>query len=142
MKQATDYKQACELSKLRNFQEPDMVMEHFWATPNHYPLHLKCDERHIQYDEDIDIVPTWSLGKLIEGLPGSITVADEEDDLIAIEYDLHICPDKDFAIVNYVTCDNSETLFETSGLNLVDAVYKMIMKLKDWGWYNEPIHEN
>ena len=142
MKQATNYKQATELRGLKNFPEPDMVMEYFWATPSNHPLHLKCDERYIRHNEDVDIVPAWSLGRMIEGLPGSISVVDDEDEFCAIEYELHICPDEVYTTVTYVTCDNSKTLFETGGLNLVDAVYEMIIKLRDWGWYNEPIKGN
>lgn len=40
-----------------------------------------------------------------------------------------------FAYVSYVINDGSDVLYETEALELVDALYEMIMKLHENGWY-------
>ena len=44
MKQASDIKQCQSLGALKNFPEPDLIIEYFWASDSH-PYHLKSDEK-------------------------------------------------------------------------------------------------
>lgn len=137
MKQYTNHKQSLELKRLKDFPKPDLVMEFFWAAENH-PVHMKQDEKTIRSHEDVDIIPAWSLGKLIEALPGSISYCEsDEEDYVQLTYNLHICPEGDgkMAEVKYVLFDNTKVLFETEALDLIDAIFRMIMKLNDLGWY-------
>ncbi len=157
MKLACDKNQALELKRLYDFPEPDLVMEFFWAADTH-PYHMKRDEKLLHKDEDVDIIPAWSLGRMIEGLPCEICVCEDEDELETVVYELQIIPvgegmlgrDHNLATVRYALYDNSEALYETVALELVDALYEMIMKLHENGWYikreeeeDEPIsHES
>ena len=137
MKQVSDIEQTHELGRLKNFPEPDMVIEYFWAVKNH-PFHLMRDKNLLIKDEDVDYVPAWSLGKMIEGLPGSIEYCEKScDDDIPITYDLHICPESDgkMAQVKYVMIEGTKVLYKTESVNLADALFEMIMKLDNLGWY-------
>ena len=144
MKLACDHKQALELKRLYDFPEPDLVMQFFWASDTH-PYHMKSDEKLLHQYEDVDIVPAWSLGRLIEGLPCEIDEFIDEDEVESVEYDLQIVPvgegmlgcDGQLAIVRYAFYDGSKILYETEAIELVDALYKMIMKLHENGWYNK-----
>jgi hypothetical protein len=95
MKQYTNHKQSFELKRFKEFPEPGLVMEFFWAADYH-PVHMKRDEKTIRSDNDEDIISAWSLGKLIEALPGSIGYCESDDmDDIPLTFNLHICPEGD-----------------------------------------------
>ena len=142
MKLACNDRQALELKRLYDFPEPDLVMEYFWAYDTH-PYHMKSDEKLLKKYEDVDIVPAWSIGRMIEGLPREICVFKDEFDVDPVVYELQIVPsgegmigsDGYFAYVSYVINDGSDVLYETEALELVDALYEMIMKLHENGWY-------
>lgn len=136
MKLVSDHRQSQELRRLKEFPESDMVMEFFWAS-DHHPYHLSTDEKFIQHDEDVDIIPAWSLGCMIGSLPPTISYIEEDNIDEQIQYDLQINPDSDgnVSYVRYTTSDNSLVLLETKALTLLDAVFAMIMKLKEWDWY-------
>ena len=142
MKLASNHRQALELKCLYDFPEPDLVIEYFWASESH-PYHMKSDEKLLKEYEDVDIVPAWSIGRLIEGLPREICVFKDEFDVDPVVYELQIVPsgegmigsDGYFAYVSYVINDGSDVLYETEALELVDALYEMIMKLHENGWY-------
>ena len=144
MKLACDEKQALELKRLYDFPEPDLVMQYFWASDTH-PYHMKSDEKLLHKYEDVDIVPAWSLGRLIEALPCEMCVFINEDELETVQYELQILPvgegmlgrDGHMAYVRYAVYDGSEILYETKALELVDALYEMIMKLHENGWYKK-----
>lgn len=144
MKLASDHKQAVQLKCLYDFPEPDMIIQFFWASDTH-PYHMKSDEKLLHKYEDVDIVPAWSLGRLIEALPCEIDVFNDDDELEAVVYELQIHPvgegmlgsDGDLATVRYAFYDGSEILYETKALELVDALYEMIMKLHENGWYKK-----
>ena len=78
MKQASDIKQCQSLGALKNFPEPDLIIEYFWASDSH-PYHLKSDEKFLAKDEGVDYIPAWSLGKMIEGLPADLFISDNDE---------------------------------------------------------------
>ena len=143
MKQASDDKQSLELKQLSNFPQPDLLMEYFWAVDVH-PYHMVNDKKLISREEGVDFIPAWSLGRMIEGLPGVIehsgTDSIEED----LTFDLQLSPQcgGKLAQVRYILPDGCKILFETEAIELLDAVFDMIMKLKDIEWYEDPVSED
>ena len=138
MKQASDDKQAFELRKLKHFPEPDLIIEYYWATRS-CTYHMKNDEKLLDKDEGVDYVPGWSLGKMIEGLPPDI-MCSEDDELEDVDtYELFIIPPSDvkLAEVRYQQYIDEKLLYQTEATELADAVFKMIMKLKDLGYYDD-----
>ena len=138
MKQASDINQCQSLRALKNFPEPDLIIEYFWASDSH-PYHLKSDEKFLAKDEGVDYIPAWSLGKMIEGLPADLFISDndEVDENSVDTYELVIEPpssDK-LAVVKYQLCCDEKVIYMTEAIELLDAVFKMIMKLKDEGFY-------
>ena len=118
------------------------MMEYFWAFDTH-PYHMKCDEEKISEHEDVDIIPAWSLGKMIEGFPSNITYCEKPEEEDYLDYDLHLCPEGDYLTeVKYVLFEGTKILYRTEALNLLDAVFEMIMKLKSLGWYDCPSEES
>lgn len=79
MKQGSDNKQSLELRVLKNFPDPDLLMEYFWASKNN-PFHMIEDEKLLDKDKDVDYLPAWSLGKMIEGLPADLMFCEDDDD--------------------------------------------------------------
>ncbi len=138
MKQASDIKQCQSLRALKNFPDPDLIIEYFWASDSH-PYHLKSDEKFLIKDEDVDYLPAWSLGKMIEGLPADLFICDndEVDENSVDTYELIIEPPSSgkLAMVKYQLSCDEKVLYATEAIELSDAVFKMIMKLKDEGFY-------
>ena len=122
MKQASDDKQSLELKQLSNFPQPDLLMEYFWAVDVH-PYHMVNDKKLISREEGVDFIPAWSLGRMIEGLPGVIehsgTDSIEED----LTFDLQLSPQcgGKLAQVRYILPDGSKILFETEAIELLDG---------------------
>ena len=78
-------------------------------------------------------------GKMIEGLPADLFISDndEVDENSVDTYELVIEPpssDK-LAVVKYQLCCDEKVIYMTEAIELLDAVFKMIMKLKDEGFY-------
>ena len=136
MKQASDSKQSLELRLLNDFPEPDLVMEYFWAATDH-PYHMIQDEKQIRKHEDVDIIPAWSLGRMIEGLPGYICYAPDEDEFNTLQYNLLLRPQSEVSIAEVIYGDEDDNLYMTESSELLDAVFKMIMLLKENGWYKK-----
>lgn len=86
-------------------------------------------------EEGVDHIPAWSLSHLIDFLPECVNIAENDDCLLCVQYNLHI--DKNY--VKYISYENSEPIYETFGLNIIDAVVDMIVKLIDNGWSEEII---
>lgn len=137
MKQASDVKQSQALMELNKFPEPDFIIEFYWAANSH-PYHYKKDEKLITKDHDVDYIPAWSLGKLIEGLPADLLFCEEDDEEGGDTYELFIAASSGIKLaeVFYKNCSNGDIIYKTESLELVDAVFKMIMKLKEEGWYD------
>lgn len=137
MKQASDIKQCQSLRALKKFPEPDLIIEYFWASDSH-PYHLKSDEKFLIKDEGVDYLPAWSLGKMIEGLPADLLISEElDEDEDGDTYELLLSPPSNvkLAEVAYKHCVEDKYIYKTEAIELVDAVFKMIMKLKDEGFY-------
>ena len=137
MKQASDIKQCESLRALKKFLEPDLVIEYFWASDSH-PYHLKSDEKFLIKDEGVDYLPSWSLGKMIEGLPADLLISEElDEDEDGDTYELLLSPPSNvkLAEVAYKHCVEDKHIYKTEAIELVDAVFKMIMKLKDEGFH-------
>lgn len=137
MKHASDIKQSQALRLLKKFPEPDLLIEYFWAVDSH-PYHFKSDEKLLTKDEVVDHVPAWSLGKMIEGLPADLMFCEEDDADGGDTYELFFSAPSDIrmAEVFYKHCIEDKVIYKTEALELVDAVYIMIMKLKEEGWYD------
>lgn len=138
MKQASDDKQAFELRKLKHFPEPDLIIEYYWATRS-CTYHMKNDEKLLDKDEGVDYVPGWSLGKMIESLPPDIIISEDDEDEDGDTYELVLAPASDIKLaeVKYQHCVEEKFIYQTEALELADAAFKMIMKLKDLGYYND-----
>jgi hypothetical protein len=139
MKQASDIKQCQSLGALKNFPEPDLIIEYFWASDSH-PYHLKSDEKFLAKDEGVDYIPAWSLGKMIEGLPADLLISEDlDEDEDGDTYELFLAPPSDvkLAEVAYKHCVEDKYLYKTEATELVDAIFKMIMKLNEQGYYND-----
>lgn len=137
MKQASDIKQCESLRAFKKFPEPDLVIEYFWASDSH-PYHLKSDVKFLIKDEGVDYLPSWSLGKMIEGLPADLLISEElDEDEDGDTYELLLSPPSNvkLAEVAYKHCVEDKYIYKTEAIELVDAVFKMIMKLKDEGFY-------
>lgn len=120
------------------FPSPDMVAEVHWATKAE-TFHMKHDEKFLQKEDGVDIVPAWSVGLMMSALPNTISVCEDDDPLEAIEYKLHIFPAKSGEIsrVAYVNADGG-LYCDTIADELVDAVLKMIAFMDESGEYDAP----
>jgi hypothetical protein len=136
MKQGSDNKQSLELRVLKNFPDPDLLMEYFWASKNN-PFHMIEDEKLLDKDKDVDYLPAWSLGKMIEGLPADLMFCEDDDDEGGDTYELFFAAPSGIKLaeVFYKNSSKGDVIYKTEALELVDAVFKMIMKLKEEGWY-------
>lgn len=122
------------------FPSPDMVAEVHWATKTE-TFHMKNDEKFLQKEEGVDIVPAWSVGLMMSALPNSISVCESDDPLEAVEYQLHIFPAKsgEFSRVAYINCDD-ELYCDTMADELTEALVKMIAFMDESGEYDAQVH--
>ena len=120
------------------FPAPDMVAEVHWATKAE-TFHMKDDEKFLQKEEGVDIVPAWSLGLMISALPRIVSVCESNDPLESVDYKLCIYPANlgEVSRVAYVNSDN-ELYYDTIEFELVDAVLRMIAIMDESGEYEEP----
>lgn len=120
------------------FPSPDMVAEVHWATKAE-TFHMKNDEKFLQKEDGVDIVPAWSVGLMMSALPNSISVCEPDDPLEAVEYQLHIFPAKsgDISRVAYINFDD-ELYCDTMADELTEAIVKMIDFMDESGEYNAP----
>lgn len=139
MKIASCSEKLRKLYTTKFFPSPDMVAEVHWATKTE-TFHMKNDEKFLDKEEGVDIVPAWSLPLLISAIPKSIIECDEEDNDYEIEYNLQIIPGDAgaFSYIRYITIDGKQIENETKSLHLVDAIVEMISILGKEGWYDEP----
>jgi len=121
------------------FPSPDMVAEVHWATKSE-TFHMKNDEKFLNREEGVDIIPAWSVGLMMSALPTSISVCATPDPLEAEEYKLSITPAKegDLSKVQYVLYDSNDVFLESEALELTEAIIKMIESLDEDGWFDEP----
>jgi len=109
----------------------DMYIVKHFALPGEYRV---MDKHYYDCPPDgVDHIPAWSLSRLIDLLPDAVNVAEDEDGLDCIQYDLHI--DKNY--VKYVADDSTEPIYETFGLHTIDAAVDMIVLLINYGWSEE-----
>lgn len=90
------------------------------------------------HEEDMEIsdahgivcFPAYNIGDLVEMLPGYIERIDAIfiDALLNIGYDLF----KHCWVVAYI--DDDEYIYRTSGSELIDALYNMVVKLTESGY--------
>lgn len=127
-----------KLYRTKFFPSPDMVAEVHWATKTE-TFHMKNDEKFLQKEDGVDIVPAWSLGLMISALPRVVSVCESDDPLEAVDYELHIYPAKpgEVSRVAYIN-SNDEIYSDTIDFELVDAVLRMIMFMEESGEYDEP----
>ena len=120
------------------FPAPDMVAEVHWASKAE-TFHMKDDEKFLQKEEGVDIVPAWSLGLMISALPRVVSVCESDDPLETVDYELRIYPAKpgEVSRVAYINSEE-EICYDTIGFELVDAVLRMIVTMDESGEYNEP----
>lgn len=129
------------LRKLYNtkfFPSPDMMAELHWSTKAE-TFHMKYEEKFLQKEEGVDIVPAWSLGLMISALPRIVSVCESDDPLESVDYELHLYPAKpgEISRVAYVDAEGG-LYYETIADELVDAVLKMIVLMDETGEYDEP----
>lgn len=145
MKFASDVEQSRELKAIEDNKNPDfptadMVMAVHWAFKNCPTYHLLADNNKFKkdYDEGTDIVRAWSLSRMIEALPPTLFEIEDEEIYNGTEYQLHLCPggQEGLSKVYYAdSCSNILSEYEFTEVELLDAVFKMIMHLKSNGWY-------
>lgn len=123
------------LYRTKFFPSPDMVAEVHWATKAE-TFHMKDDEKFLHKEEGVDIVPAWSLAKMIEALPNTVAEYVEDDFESDVEYKLHLCPggESSLSYVYYADYDG-EKLYEFSAQELMDAIFDMILQLNKIGYY-------
>lgn len=136
MKIASSSETLCNLYHTKFFPSPDMVAEVHWATKAE-TFHMKNDEKFLQKEDGVDIVPAWSVGLMMSALPNSISVCESDDPLEAVEYQLHIFPAKSGEIsrVAYINCDD-ELYCDTIADELTEALIKMIVFMAESGEYD------
>lgn len=131
MKPASCSETLRKLYTTKSFPSPDMVAEVHWAYKTE-TFHMKADEKFLQREEGVDIIPAWSLSALLNALPSSLSIREDEDCLDSVEYKLSVSPGNsgEISTVSYVDAEN--ILFcETMAEELVDAVVNMIELLDD-----------
>lgn len=136
---ACTHEQSQKLRCINNFPTPDMVMEYYWAGTEH-KVHMAYDKKLLREYEEVDIIPCWSIERMIEGLPHEIFVVEDEEFATGINYILHIIPGGTLSEVKYVNEDGEDVLYKTEGIELRDAIFNMIMKLDEEKWYNPTEH--
>lgn len=134
MKLSCTHEQSAKLRCIKNFPPADMIMQYYWAAKDH-PVHMKEDDYLIKEYEGVDKIPCWSIAKMIEALPCEIFECDDEVELTGTNYVLHVLPNKSISEVKYIEEFGNKILYETHGLELRDAIFEMIMKLEEIGWY-------
>lgn len=136
MKIASSSETLRNLYHTKFFPSPDMVAEVHWATKAE-TFHMKNDEKFLQKEDGVDIVPAWSVGLMISALPNSISVCESDDPLEAVEYQLHIFPatSGEISRVAYINCDD-ELYCDTIADELTEALIKMIVFMAESGEYD------
>lgn len=138
MKIASSSETLRKLYTNKYFPAPDMVAEVHWASKAE-TFHMKDDEKFLQKEEGVDIVPAWSLGLMISALPRIVSVCESNDPLESVDYKLYIYSANlgEVSRVAYVNSDN-ELYYDTIEFELVDAVLRMIAIMDESGEYDEP----
>lgn len=138
MKIASSSETLRKLYTNKYFPAPDMVAEVHWASKAE-TFHMKDDEKFLQKEEGVDIVPAWSLGLMISALPRIVSVCESNDPLESVDYKLCIYSANlgEVSRVAYVNSDN-ELYYDTIEFELVDAVLRMIAIMDESGEYDEP----
>ena len=138
MKIASSSETLRKLYTNKYFPAPDMVAEVHWAAKAE-TFHMMDDEKFLQKEEGVDIVPAWSLGLMISALPRIVSVCESNDPLESVDYKLCIYSANlgEVSRVAYVNSDN-ELYYDTIEFELVDAVLRMIAIMDESGEYDEP----
>lgn len=138
MKIASSSETLRKLYTNKYFPAPDMVAEVHWASKAE-TFHMKDDEKFLQKEEGVDIVPAWSLGLMISALPRIVSICESNDPLESVDYKLCIYSANlgEVSRVAYVNSDN-ELYYDTIEFELVDAVLRMIAIMDESGEYDEP----
>ena len=138
MKIASSSETLRKLYTNKYFPAPEMVAEVHWASKAE-TFHMKDDEKFLQKEEGVDIVPAWSLGLMISALPRIVSVCESNDPLESVDYKLCIYSANlgEVSRVAYVNSDN-ELYYDTIEFELVDAVLRMIAIMDESGEYDEP----
>ena len=138
MKIASSSETLRNLYHTKFFPSPDMVAEVHWATKAE-TFHMKDDEKFLQKEEGVDIVPAWSLGLMISALPRIVSVCESDDPLEAVDYELRLYPAKPGEVSRVAYINSSEEIcYDTIDFELVDAVLRMIVTMEETGEYDEP----
>jgi len=136
MRISCTHKQSDKLRLIKKFPPADLVMEYYWVAKDH-TVHMKGDRKFLKSYDGVDIIPAWSLPLMIEALPKEMFYTEDgESDTC---YNLHILPGSPlhYSEVKYIQDEGTDVLYSTQGLELVDAVFEMIMKLNEMGWFDE-----
>lgn len=139
MKLSCTHEQSDKLRSIKNFPPADMIMQYYWAANDH-PVHMKDDKDLIKEYDGVDKIPCWSIAKMMDALPSEIFDCEDEVELTGTNYILHILPGHTLSEIKYIEELGTKILYETSGVELRDALFEMIMKHDDIGWYN-PIED-
>lgn len=126
MKIATDLEQSRKLAEILPLESADMCIGNYVGKSG------KVDGTNVHYypkGESFgapEIIDAWSLAALLDGLPDEITTKD------GYEYNLRIVKDGVRYFLFYEdSCGEKEDIDTDYHNDLVDAVYELILKLKD-----------
>ena len=129
MKIATDLEQSKRLAEILPLESADMWWNYYSVIYNTTPMVILLDEPWLgsfNWENKKNNVPAWSLAALLDGLPDEITTKD------GYEYNLRIVKDGVRYFLFYEdSCGEKEDIDTNYHDDLVDAVYELILKLKD-----------
>ena len=119
MKIATDLEQSRKLAEILTVDSADM----YYINGDTDKIIIRKWKNDMHDDDDI---PCWSLAALLDVLPDEITTKD------GYEYNLRIVKDGVRYFLFYEdSCGEKEDIDTDYHDDLVDAVYELILKLKD-----------
>ena len=98
---------------------------------------LKIMDKHFHDypPEGVDHIEAWSLSRLIDLLPSEIYLSENDDDdekFAILKWKLQVEKNR----VRYFLDSSRSPLYETEGVNTIDAVVNMLVKLCEEGYQN------
>ncbi len=144
MKKTTDKQQYLKLKEIIGFPSPDTFTE----GDSKISTASKKDQGQVllfNEDEMSSPIPSWTIGRMIAGLPGSITYCrclEDDDDFVTYGLRINTMFKENLVRVTYESIvDENIVYLEATAKELCDAIYKMVLEVDKEGWF-KAFYEN